>query len=253
MKIIHETRLLFWRKMLETLREPVWIFTGLSTPLLYLILFAPLLKGLHSPVFGSSSEVLDVFVPGILVLMAFGAGMGSGWEIIGELQNGVTERFRVTPVSRFSLLMGPVLRDTVMFLVPAMLILAIAAVFGFPIHPAGLVLLLILLALLTAVISAASNSLGMILKNIGSLAAIVTGMQLPLTLLAGVLLPLSFGPKWLQLIAHFNPLFYDVEAARVLANGTLLASRVYEAFLIMIILTALVLCWSTRVYRKAIS
>lgn len=33
---------------------------------------------------------------------------------------------------------------------------------------------------------------------------------------------------WLQLIAHFNPLFYDVEAARVLANCTLLASRVYR-------------------------
>ncbi|WP_188804249.1 ABC transporter permease [Sporolactobacillus putidus] len=109
--------------------------------------------------------------------------------------------------------MGPVLRDTVMLLVPAMLILVIAAVFGFPIHPVGLVLLLILPALLTAVISATSNSLGMILKNIGSLAAIVTGMQLPLTLLVGVLLPLSFGPKWLQHIAHFNPLFYDVEAA----------------------------------------
>ncbi len=37
-----------------------------------------------------------------------------------------------------------------------------------------------------------------------------------LTLLAGVLLPLSLGPKWLQIIAYVNPMYYVVEAARVL-------------------------------------
>lgn len=88
MKMGREIRLLFWRKMMETIREPAWVIAGLSTPLLYLALFTLLLKGLNSPLF-SSGKALDVFVPGILALMAFGAGMGSGWTVIWELQSGV--------------------------------------------------------------------------------------------------------------------------------------------------------------------
>ena len=252
MKMLLEIRLLFWRKMLETLRAPVWVISGLTTPLLYLALFAPLLKGLNSPMFGSD-RVLDVFVPGILTLMAFGAGMGAGWIVVWELQSGVIERLRVSPVSRFSLLMGTVLRDVVMFIAPAMLVLAIAALFGFHLHLVGLVVLLILLSMLTAIVSATSSSLGLILKDISSLAAVVTGLQLPLTLLAGVLLPLSIGPNWLQFISHFNPMYYVVEASRVLAGGIIHSSKVWESFIVILPLTAITLWWATRVYRKAVS
>jgi ABC-2 type transport system permease protein len=251
MKTTHEIGLLFWRKMLETVRQPIWIISGLTTPLLYLALFAPLLNGMKAMLGGGN--VLNQFVPGILVLMAFGAGMGSGWIVIWELKSGVIERLRVTPASRFSLLMGSVLKDAVMFLPPALLVILFAAFFGFEIHWAGLAVLLVLLFLLTAVISAVSTSLGLILKEVGSLAAVVTGFQLPLTLLAGVLLPLSLGPKWLLVIAHFNPMYYVVEAARVLANGTILDGQVLLAFLVMLPLTALVLAWSTGIYRKTVA
>lgn len=252
MKILTEIRLLFWRKMLETLRAPAWVVAGLSTPLLYLALFAPLLKSLNSPLFGSG-KVLDVFVPGILALMAFGAGMGAGWVVIWELQSGVIERLRVTPASRFALLMGTVLRDIVMLIVPALLVIFVASLFGFHAHWAGLGVLLILLSLLTAVVSAASASLGLIFKDIGSLAAVVTSLQLPITLLAGVLLPLSLGPSWLRFLADFNPMYYVVEASRVLAGGTINNSAVWQGFLVMIPLTVIVLWWATGVYRKAVS
>lgn len=251
MKILNEIRLLFWRKMLETLRQPVWIISGLTTPLLYLALFAPLLNGMKSML--GTGNVLDLFVPGILVLMAFGAGMGSGWIVIWELQSGVVERLRVTPASRFSLLMGSVLKDAVMFLPPALLVILLASLFGFHLHWAGLGVLLFLLLLLTGVVSATSNSLGLILKEIGSLAAVVTGFQLPLTLLAGVLLPLSLGPEWLEILAHFNPMYYVVDAARALAGGRLVDDRVLLAFVVMIPLTIIVLAWSTNVYRKAVA
>ena len=252
MKMLLEIRLLFWRKMLETLRAPVWIISGFTTPLLYLALFEPLLKGLNSPIF-ASGRVLDAFVPGVLTLMAFGAGMGAGWIVIWELQSGVIERLRVTPASRFSLLMGTVLKDVVMFIVPALLVVFVAAFLGFQIHPAGLTVLFLLLSLLTAIVSATSSSLGLILKDIGSLAAVVTGLQLPLTLLAGVLLPLSIGPVWLQFIAHANPMYYVVEASRVLAAGTIGSRQVWESFIVILPLTAITLWWATRVYRKAVS
>jgi ABC-2 type transport system permease protein len=248
-----QTRLFFRRKLLEILRQPVWIITGLTTPVLYLALFAPLLRSLpNGPIF-PHGHVLDVFVPGIMVLIAFGAGMGAGWPVIGELDSGVIERLRVTPASRLALLLGTVLRDILMFTLPGVVVIAIGGVFGYHVHWGGLVLLFLLLALLTAACSATSSALGLKLRQIGSLAAVVTGVQLPLTLLAGILLPLSLGPTWLRVLGHLNPLYYAVQAARALAAGTLGGWTVGVGFLVTGALAALALSWGTRAYQRAMA
>lgn len=248
-----QTGLFFRRKLLETLRQPVWIITGLITPLLYLALFTPLLNALAGGPGFPRGHVLDVFVPGVLVLIAFGAGMGAGWPVIFELDTGIIERFRVTPASRLALLLGTVIRDIVMFLVPAVVIIAVASVTGFHAHWAGLALLLVLLSLLTAACSATSSALGLALKQIGSLAAVVTGVQLPLTLLAGILLPLSLGPEWLRVLGHLNPLYYAVQAARSLAAGSVAATAVWLGFAVTAAAAALALWWGTRGYQRAMT
>ena len=247
------TTLFFRRKLLETLRQPVWIITGLSTPLLYLALFAPLLRTLAGGPGFPHGKVLDIFVPGVLTLMAFGAGMGAGWVVIWELDSGVTERLRVTPASRFALLLGSVLRDVVMFAIPALVVVLVAVPFGFHARWGGLAVLLPLLALLTASVSAASSALGLTLRQIGSLAAVVTGLQLPLTLLSGILLPLSLGPGWLQALGHVNPMYYAVGAARDLAAGTIVTRGVGAGFVVMSAVAALALWWGTHSYRRAMA
>lgn len=250
MKILTEIMLFTGRKVRETLRQPMWLFMGLSTPLLYILLFAPLLKNMGSAP-RTIADVLNGFVPGLLTLLAFGSGMGAGWTMVWELESGVIERLRVTPASRFSILMGGVLRDVLAFIVPSALVIAICTLFGFAVHLLGLSVLFLLLCLLTAIVSAWSGSLGLMIKEVGSLAAVVTGLQLPLTLLSGVLLPISLGPKWLSVLAHVNPLYYTVEASRTLAAGVIGGAETITAFAIMIPLTIITLIWSTRVYRRA--
>jgi ABC-2 type transport system permease protein len=239
--------------MLESLRQPAWIVMGLTTPLLYLALFTPLLNSLAGSPGFPKGHVLDVFVPGILVLIAFGAGMGAGWPVIWELDTGVIERLRVTPASRLALLLGTVTRDIVMFLVPGVVVIAVGSVAGFHAHLAGLVVLLVLLTLLTAACSATSSALGLVLKQIGSLAAVVTGVQLPLTLLAGILLPLSLGPTWLRVLGYLNPMYYAVQAARDLAAGTIGAGAVGVGFLVTGGAAAVALWWGTRAFQRAMA
>jgi ABC-2 type transport system permease protein len=248
-----QTGLFFRRKLLETLRQPVWIITGLTTPVLYLALFAPLLRSLAGGPAFPPGQVLDVFVPGVMVLIAFGAGMGAGWPVIWELDSGVIERLRVTPASRLALLLGTVLRDVVMFAVPGVVVIAVGAAFGYHVHWSGLFLLFVLLALFTAACSATSSALGLILKQIGSLAAVVTGAQLPLTLLAGILLPLSLGPAWLRAAGYVNPMYYAVQAARSLAAGTVATGTVGVGFLVMAVIAVLAMWWGTRAYQRAMA
>jgi len=248
-----QSGLFFRRKWLETLRQPVWIITGLSTPLLYLALFEPLLRSVAGGRGLPAAHVLNVFVPGILALVAFGAGMGAGWVVIWELDSGVIERLRVTPASRLALMLGTVLRDVAMFVLPGIVVIGIAIGFGFSAHWAGLVLMLALLALFTVACSATSSALGIQLKQIGSLAAVVTGVQLPLTLLSGILLPLSLGPGWLRVLGHLNPMYYTVQAARDLSAGTVATTVVGTGFLVTGAAAALALWWGTRCYQRAMT
>lgn len=252
MQVVRETNIFFVRKLIESARQIVWVISGLMTPLLYILLFSPLLKNITHPAM-TTAQVLDMFVPGILVLLAFSSGMGAGWSMVFDLKSGIIERLRVTPASRFAMLMGGVLKDVVAFLIPAIIVLVISSLFGYEMHVVGILLQLILLSVLTMMVSAWSGSLGLIFQDVGGVAAVVTSLQLPLTLLSGILLPISFGPKWLQVLAHVNPLYYGVEASKKLAEGSIMNQSVFVGFIVIVVITIITLIWSTRVYNKAIA
>jgi ABC-2 type transport system permease protein len=250
MKTFRDIGLLFQRQLTQLLRNPVWLVVGFSTPILYLALFTPLLKSVAHL---SGSAVLALFLPGILSLLAFSSGVSAGFSTIFELQGGVIERFRVTPASRLAILTGPILASTVMMFVFDAVVVAVGAGFGFPVHAGGLAVLAVLLGLLMIVTSAFSIATALITREISGFAAIVNGINLPILLLAGVLLPISVGPEWMRFLAHFNPLYYLVVASRVLASGTLTGTAVWEGAAVLVPLCALVLTWATTVVRKAVS
>jgi ABC-2 type transport system permease protein len=253
MKTARDTRLLFQRYTLQLLRNPVWLFVGFSTPVLYLLLFTPLLKSLPGVKGFATGSVLQLFLPGILSLLAFTSGAGAGFNTIFELQSGLIERLRVTPASRLAILAGPIVSGLLMMTLFDIVVIAIAVAFGFTVHWAGLLVMIVLLWALATLMAAFSTATALVTKDISSFAALINGMNLPLLLLSGVLLPIALGPLWLRVLAHFNPLYYLVVAARALAVGHFSGPAVWQAFAVLIPLCALVLTWATRVFRRAVS
>jgi ABC-2 type transport system permease protein len=252
MKTLRDIGLLFVRYGVQMLRNPVWLFVGLSTPLLYLVLFTPLLN--HLPLGGSGhGRAINDFLPGILSLQAFASGNGPGFGTIFELKSGFTERLRVTPASRLALLLGPVLFATAAMFVFDILLVAVGAAFGFQVHLTGLGVLAVLLGLLMVTVASFAVALAIVTKDISSFASVVTGLNLPVLLLGGVLLPISFGPTWLRALAHFNPLYYLVVASRELSGGALATSATWQAFAVLVPLFVLTLAWATRVFRRAVA
>jgi len=251
-KTARDTSLLFHRQTVQMLRNPVWVFVGFSTPLLYLVLFTPLIQH-FSRAQSSTSSVLDIFLPGILALLAFATGMAGGFGTIFELQAGVIERFRVTPSSRFAILMGPLLSGMLMMFVFDGVLVAAAAGFGFSIDWSGLALLVVLLGLLMVTMSAFSVSTALVTRDISSFAAIINGLNLPVLLLAGVLIPIRFAPTWMQVLAHFNPLYYAVEGARAVSAGSFASAAAWQAFAVLVPLCVVVVAWATSVFRQAVS
>src|SRR5258708_25019502 len=110
MKLLRDTWLVFGRYFGLFIRNPVWVAVGVVQPLLYLLLFAPLLGPLNKVPGFPTGGAYNVFVPGLLVQLGLFGAAGVGVSLIAELPAGVLEPLPVTPVGRVALLLCPARR-----------------------------------------------------------------------------------------------------------------------------------------------
>lgn len=250
MKLARDTWLIFQRQLLLLLRNPVWVLVGIFQPVMYLLLFAPLLKpALNAP---TQAEAYKIFVPGLLVLLAIFGGLFQGFGLLAELRAGVIERSRVTPVSRLALLLGRSLRDVVSLLVQAVIITLLALTFGLSVIIGDLLLAYLLLALIALMTSAVSYGIALLVRSEEALAPLMNMVAQPVLLLSGILLPLTFAPGWLQGIAKWNPFSWAVEGTRALFAGDLGNDRVWQGLGIISVLTVLAVTWAARAFARSV-
>jgi ABC-2 type transport system permease protein len=204
--------------MRQSLRQPMWVAIGLMQPILYLTLFGPLLQRIAATS-GFEGDAWQVFVPGLLVQLGIFGGLFVGFGIIAEWRSGVIERQLVTPASRNSIITGRALRDVVVIVVQATVLVGCAFLMGLRIPLGALLIGLVLVALLGAAFSFISNAIGIATKSEDVLAPMVNTLALPILLLSGILLPMSIAPEWLQIVSNFNPFKHIVEALRAVFLG----------------------------------
>jgi ABC-2 type transport system permease protein len=218
MTTIRDTWLIFRRSVILTLRQPTWIIFGIMYPILYLVLFGPLLDASVKAA-GAGTNAYNWFVPGLLIQVALFGSAFVGFGLIAELRYGVVERMRVTPMSRTAMLLGRSLRDVVLLLLQALIMIGLSIPFGLHLEPVGVAVTLGLLALIGLVMAPLSYAAGLALKSEDSFAPLVQGVVMPLLLLSGILLPMALAPDWLRVLSSVNPLTHAVDAARALFNG----------------------------------
>ena len=253
MKLASDTWLIFQRQVQLLVRNPVWVFVGVFQPVMYLLLFAPLLKPALAPLgAASNADAYRIFVPGLLVLLAIFGGLFQGFSLIAELRAGVIERSRVTPVSRLALLLGRSLRDVVSLIVQAAIITLLSFAFGLRVYIAHILLAFLLLALIALLTSAISYAVALKVRSEDALAPLMNTVAQPLLLLSGILLPMQFAPGWLQGIAKWNPFAWAVDGARALFSGDLGNDAVWKGLLIMVVLTVLSVGWAAREFARSV-
>jgi ABC-2 type transport system permease protein len=238
--------------MQHTLRSPVFIFVNLFQPLMYLILYMPLLSGLSSMPGFSGGSTANVFIPGLLVMQAIFGCAFVGFPLIDDIRSGVIQRYLVTPVSRSAILLGKVLRDVVVLLAQCLLITLVATVtpFGLTVNPAGFLLSLLLYALIGTIMSCLSYSFALIYKVEDALAPTMNTITLPVSLLSGIFLPLALAPLWLQYLSKVNPFSYGVDATRDLFVGNFQSVGIIEGFIITGVIAVVVFYWSLHSLKK---
>jgi ABC-2 type transport system permease protein len=245
--LLRGTWIVFARAMRLSLRNPTWVIIGLTQPILYLVLFGPLLKPMAGLLGGNAWRV---FVPGMLVQLGIFGGMFVGFGLIAEWRAGVIESMRVTPTSRLALLMGRVLRDVVVLVVQAILLTVVAVPLGLRAPFVGVVVAILVVGLLGAAFSSASYAVALTLKSEDALAPLLNGVAIPVLLLSGILLPMTLAPRWLRAVADVNPLKHVVDGLRAMFRGDLATSTSWWGLVATVALVVVGLWFGAHTFRR---
>jgi ABC-2 type transport system permease protein len=251
MKLARDTWLTFLYEAGRLARNPVNIAVTLIQPLTYLALFTPFLKS----VMGVSSygAAYEIYVPSLFAAMGLFSGMFAGFALLAAMRQGVITRCRVTPLSRVGLLLGWELMYVLLIGFQAVVVVLAALVLGLRVQPANFLFALGLLSMMVMLSVSISYGLALLVTNEHSLVTLVNSVAQPVSLLAGVLIPLSVAPLWVQRVALWNPFAWGTNGMRAVFQGQLGNQVVWQASLILAVLAVLAVVLSSRLFNREIA
>jgi ABC-2 type transport system permease protein len=248
MRFWRESYIVFRRQLRMNLRNPAWVIIGMLQPILYLLLFGPLLKPLITQ-FGATNAY-TFFVPGMLVQLGIFGAFFAGFSLIGEWREGVIEAERVTPASRTALLVGRLVRDILQLFVQALILVGLGYAMGMRGSAGGIVFGILLTLLVGGACAAASNALALTTKSEDVMAPVINMVMMPVLLLSGILLPMTIGPKWLLNVSNWMPFRWVVDAVRTAFSGDFATSPMIWGTVWAAVLFVLAVAWGTSTFRK---
>jgi ABC-2 type transport system permease protein len=245
---LRECFIVFRRQLRMNLRNPAWVFIGAFQPVLYVVLFGPLLKPLIGQL--GATNAYTFFIPGMLVQLGIFGAFFAGFGLIGEWREGVIEAERVTPANRSALLVGRLMRDELQLLVQALILVALGYAMGMDAPFDGILLGIALTLLIGGACAASSLAFALTVKSEDVMAPVINMVMMPVLLLSGILLPMTIGPGWLEKASDFMPIRWVVDAVRNAFGGNWDGSTLFWGSAWSVGLFALAIWWGTATFRR---
>lgn len=213
---VQETIALSRRLFIQLQRRPSTLIAGIIQPLMWLILFGALFQNAPQGLFGNQVSYGQFLGAGVIVFTAFGGALNAGLPIMFDREFGFLNRLLVAPLaSRFSIVAASAIFITTLSLIQTGAIVVMSALIGAGLpNPLGLALVGLIVLLLVLGVTALSLGLAFALPGHIELIAVIFVTNLPLLFASTALVPLSFMPHWLQVVATLNPLSYAIEPIR---------------------------------------
>jgi ABC-2 type transport system permease protein len=215
---LQETLALARRLFIQLQRRPSTLIAGIIQPLMWLLLFGALFQNVPEGLFGTSQSYAQFLGAGVIVFTAFSGALNAGLPVMFDREFGFLNRLLVAPLaSRLSIVLASAIFITTLSLIQTAAIVAVGAVLGAGLPgPLGLAVVTMIVLLLVLGVTALSLGLTFALPGHVELIAVIFVTNLPLLFASTALVPLSFMPDWLKIVASLNPLTYAIEPIRYL-------------------------------------
>lgn len=217
-ELVQETLALTRRLFIQLKRRPSTLVASIIQPVMWLVLFGALFQNAPKGIFGNTTNYGQFLTAGIIVFTAFAGALNAGLPVMFDREFGFLNRLLVAPLaSRFSIVFASAIFIISQTLLQAAIIVIAASFLGAGIpNVAGLSAIALIVFLLALGVTALSLGLAFALPGHIELIAVIFVTNLPLLFASTALAPLSFMPKWLQVVAGLNPLSYAIEPIRYL-------------------------------------
>lgn len=197
--------------------DPTEVFTRAVQPALWLLVFGEVFARSHAIPTGDL-QYLDFLAPGILAQGVLFIAIFYGIAVIWERDLGVVHKLLASPAPRSALVFGKALSAGVRGLAQGIIIYLLAALLGVRLnwHLFGLLGVAAVILLGAAFFSTLSLVIACLVKTRERFMGIGQMLTMPLFFASNAIYPVELMPKWLQTVAHVNPLTYQVDAMRAL-------------------------------------
>jgi ABC-2 type transport system permease protein len=203
--------------------DPTELITRAAQPALWMLVFGEVFSRVRAIPTGNFSYI-DFMAPGILAQSVLFISIFYGIAIIWERDLGIVHKFLVSPTPRTALVLGKALSAGVRAVSQAVIIYALSLLLGVKLSwdPASLLGIVLVIIMGAALFSTFSLIIACIVKTRERFMGIGQVLTMPLFFASNAIYPISIMPGWLKVIAHVNPLTYEVDALRtlMLVGGT---------------------------------
>ena len=195
--------------------DPTELVTRAIQPALWLLVFGEVFTRTHAIPTGEL-RYLDFMAPGILAQSVLFIAIFYGIAIIWERDLGIVHKLLATPTPRSALVLGKALSAGLRGLSQAVIVYALALLLRVRVRWTPLALLGVVAAVLlgAALFSTLSLLIAAAVKTRERFMGIGQVLTMPLFFASNAIYPLEIMPRWLQFVAHANPLTYEVDALR---------------------------------------
>jgi ABC-2 type transport system permease protein len=222
-------------------------------PALWLLVFGQVFTRTHVIPTGNLSY-LDFMTPGVLAQSVLFIAIFSGMTIIWERDLGIIHKFVASPTPRVALSLGKSLAGGVRAFSQAIVVYVLALLLHVNINwnPLSLIGVLLIIVLGAATFTAFSLVIAFLVKTRERFMGIGQVLTMPFFFASNALYPISIMPGWLKVIAHINPLTYQVDALRALMlSGGSSAFGLPLDFGVLVMTTTVLVIISGRLYPNA--
>jgi len=201
-----------YRDFLKFLRDPLRIVSTLIFPIIFIGILGGSFQANLGEDFGYNFLVFTF--TGVLAQTLFQSSAMGIVSLIEDRENDFSQEIFVSPISRYAIVFGKILGESLVALPQGLAIVVFAWLIGIPISMRQLVSLLPA-ALVASVFGGAFGVI--IMANISSQRAanqIFPFIMLPQYFLAGVFTPIKILPWYLDILSKISPMRYAVDLTR---------------------------------------
>jgi ABC-2 type transport system permease protein len=242
-----------WAELRKLRHDHLDIFTRSVQPLLWLFIFGTALRR-NQTLSGGFDDYRAYLAPGVMAQAALFVAIFFGLGVIWERDVGQLQRLLATPLPRLAIVLGKATGAGIRALTQGIVLLAVIAVTGISIHwnPLDVGGALVLLLLGTGGFACLSMILAALVRTRERFMGIGQLVVMPLFFASSALYPISIMPTWLRVVAHANPLSYEVHGMRQLLLGVSAGGTLWLDFAVGVSFLAATAASAAKTYPRAI-